>query len=70
MGPFQQGSRVLWLSLNPDLITWFKTMGREGRLTGLTNAWPYLLLHPVKSLHHVQKSLMVIFCKNFRLKVR
>lgn len=51
---------------------WFKAMQiRRGyRLTDLANAWPYLLLHPVKKLHCPQELLVVIFCKNFRLEVR
>jgi hypothetical protein len=43
---------------------------RKCRLIYLAHAWSYLLLHPVKSLHHFQEFLLVRFCKNLRLEVR
>lgn len=42
----------------------------RGADSDLKDAWPYLCQHPVESLHRLQKVLMIIFYKNFRLKVR
>lgn len=60
------------MSLNPDFITWFKTMGVSGRNRpiNLADGRPELLSDPMEVLQKTQRTYIAIFSYKIRLAVR